>query len=654
MRTPRPLDIPPTLALGYDPTAHTFRLIAPGASAVWLVWRRHPADADSERTARMARVVAGGLFACVCPEAARCYYRFRVQRASATIDVADPRSVAVARQYAVGNPTWSVAVGVPSIDWRGDARPGVDIRSAVVCELHVGDFTGHASAGSRYPGTWRGLYDLEPNAPGGLRALRDLGINAVELMPQAAWPEWEPRPGDAGVPDGHGNPTGRNHWGYMPSYLFAPTHHFSVHGACPVPGAWIGVDDDGTYRDPTTELQEVVREFHAAGMAVIVDAVFNHVSIHDAQPLLQLDPGDWFHREANGTLRSQSGCGNDLDTHNPVMHRLVVDAARHWVRTFHLDGLRLDLAALLDDATLVAIDGVVRAGAPRGMVISEPWGLGSYRPDAIAALGHTVWNDRFRNGIKGHHPQHGRGFGFGRWDGGAGRRDVAALLLGWARGAGGTFESAHLSLNYLESHDNYTLGDFVRLALGEVAEGERVEPAHMARLSGPALRLHLLLATVLLTARGTPMLAQGQEWGRAKVQPQDGSLAGPLDGNSYNRADATNLLDWQGRAENPVLVERVRRLIAFRKEWLVPALALDAPITALGGSRDHSLGYRMSTPRGEVAVLFNADPAEAAWFDLAAGPWFGLLGADAASIVPTADGVAVQVEPVGAVIVVRG
>ncbi|MSP93238.1 MAG: hypothetical protein EXR79_15825 [Myxococcales bacterium] len=648
----RTFDVPASVELGYNPATHTFRLVAPGAAAAWLVWRRHPADAASERTVRMPRVAAGGVFACGCPDAAGRFYRYRVQSAGATHDVADPRSTAVARQYALGHATWSVAQPVATFDWRGDCRPGVDVRAAVLYELHVGDFTAHASAGSRYPGTWRGAYDLEPRAPGGLHALRDLGVNAIELLPQAAWPELEPMPGDPGVIAGQGNPTGRNHWGYMPSYLMAPTHRFSVHGVRPLAGAWVGVDDDGTYRDPAPELQAFVRECHAAGIAVVVDAVFNHVSIHDDQPLLQLDPGDWFHREPDGRLRSQSGCGNDLDTRNPTMHRLVVDAARHWMRTFHLDGLRLDLAALIDDATLSAIGAVVRAEAPCGLMISEPWGLGSYRPEAIAGLGHSVWNDRFRNGVKGHHPVHGRGYGLGRWEGGASRRDVAALLLGWVRGAGGTFDAAHLSINYLESHDNYTVGDFVRLALGEVEEGVPVQRADVARLSPPALRVHLLLATALLAARGTPMLAAGQEWGRAKVQASDAAQAGPLDGNSYNRTDATNQLDWRDRERNLELVERVRRLVAFRKEWLAPAFALHAAVDALGGSRDLALGYRVPTPRGDVAVLLNADPTESAWFDLAGGPWFRLIGADAATIVPTEGGVAVEVAPVGAAVLV--
>ncbi len=631
-------------ALGWAPKEHTFRVLAPLADHAWLVQRRHPDDAESEQIKEMTAMThPHGLGFEVHEAHPLRYYRYRIGQNGEQFDIADPRSIAVARQFAPGHPTWSVAQ-TSSFLWQGDVRPAIAVHEAIILEVHVRDFTVHSSSGVRHPGTYLGLAESAPGAQGGLNALRDLGVDCVELLPVTAFPLLEPPPPDGG----YVNPTGKNHWGYMPSFFLAPSERYSLRGAQPEPNAWIGVDADGTFHDPGDELREMVRLLHRDGIAVVLDLVFNHVSIHDENPLLKLDPGSWFWRE-NGNLRSHSGCGNDLDTRDPAMAALVLDAAVHWMRAYHVDGLRLDLAAILDDGTLQALRDATRAEYPRSILISEPWSMAGYRPADLARMGHTVWNDRFRNGIKGQNPQSNRGFIFGEGQGGANRHDIGALLAGWPRSLGGLFDDASLSLNYLESHDDLTLGDFVRLALGEVHEGQKVRRDAVAHVQGQALRVHKLAAAALLLSRGAVMLAQGQEWARAKVQYHR-SQPGYLDNNSYNRDDATNHLDWRERRVNADLVDHYRRLIALRKAWLIPALLAGEPIRLLWGSATFSAGYRIETPRGPLVVLLNGMASESSWFDVAGGPWWLLLGADDGHIVPTKTGVAVEVKPTSAVV----
>ena len=150
------------------------------------------------------------------------------------------------------------------------------------------------------------------------------------------------------------------------------------------------------------------------------------------------------------------------------------------------------------------------------------------------------------------------------------------------------------------------------------------------------------------------MLAQGQEWARAKVQdlnqPGHHTQPGWLDGNSYNRDDTTNHLDWRERRVNADLVDHYRRLIALRKAWLIPALLAGQPMRLLWGSAPWSVGYQIHTPRGPLAVLLNGLASEISWFDVPGGPWWLLLGADDANVVPTVTGVAVQVQPTSAVV----
>jgi len=637
----------PAFVPGWHPVAGTFGLLAPRADAVELLLSSHP-ERGVERTVAMRPVPleGPGRWQVVEKNHLR-YYRFRVHQAGQSADIADPRARAVARQFVVGHPTWAVAQETP-FDWQGDVRPGTDVAHAVIEEIHVRDFTIHSSARARHPGTYLGVSDADPGVVGGLSALRDLGVNTVELMPVAAFPYLEPTARDPALAHAYVNPTGINHWGYMPSFLFAPTERYATFGCDPKPGEWIGVQADGSFRDPGVELKEMVRQLHRAGIAVVLDVVLNHISTEDNNPLFQLDPGTWLCRMPDGSLRSDSGCGNDLDTRDLDMRALCVDAIRHWMREYHVDGFRLDLAALIDDDTLIAIRAATTQLYPRAILISEPWSLAGYRLAGIADLGHTVWNDRFRNGLKGYDPQWGKGFVFGAWQGGATRAEVAALLTGWERQLGGGVGLSHLSLNYLESHDNYTLGDFIRLALGENRRDQKVGRSDVALVTPQALRLHKLAAAALLLSRGSVMIAQGQEWGRAKVQA--GGRRGHLDGNSYNRDDATNHLDWRERARNVALVDHYRRLIQLRKEWLLPAFAGDGVVHVLAGSREFALGYTVLGPRGRIAVLLNATPDAPAWFDLPGGAWWLLHGAQDGQIVPVQGGVAVCVARTAAVV----
>jgi pullulanase/glycogen debranching enzyme len=626
------------MKLGWLPREAEFRLLAPKATAAWLVERPHP-DGTEQRLTAM-HPAGQGVWRVVEPDPWP-YYRFRVEQADGLFEFADPRAQSVARQWRVGQPAWAVAQQ-SQFDWRGDEQPGVALAHAVILELHVRDFTVHPSARNPLAGTFAGL---AVDAPGvaGLASLRDLGVNVVELLPVASWPVLEQRR--------NRSTTGVNHWGYMPSFLFAATERYSQRGAQAQPDSWPCVDADGTWHDPGDELRALVKALHRAGIAVVLDVVFNHVSIHDEQPLLRLDPGTWFHRHADGSLRSHSGCGNDLDTRDPAMRQLVVDAAVHWLESYHLDGLRLDLAELLDDDTLRALRQACLLARPGALLTAEPWSLGGYRPHQLAHLGYAVWDDQFRNLWKGRHPRHGRGALFAAWQSAAGRRDAALTWAGSSQEEGGPFASANLAVSYLEAHDDHTLGDFIRLAQEVVLPAKREV---LAPVDGEALRLHKLAALVLASTRGPIMLAQGQEWGRSKVvagRLHHASAAGRLDGNSWHRDDATNHLDWNERVRNTDLVAWYRRALTFRREWLLPAWSSGVRPQFVAGTEPHALGFHLTTPRGQAAVLVNPD-GRATWFDLPGGPWWLHLGADEGHIVPTAAGVSVKLAPQGACVLV--
>lgn len=601
--------------MGWCPDVPALRLVAPGATWVDVICRDHPAG-QQQQTLPMTRVVAGErIYWEYCGLLPLPYYRFLVHRPHGTLEIADPWSTAVVRQKLPGHPAWSFARRHGDLDDEPPEPPVVlDPEDAVIIELHVGDQTGHPSAGAQVPGTYEALSERGRGRRAAIDQLLDLGANAVELLPVTSWPVIE---GET-----------VNHWGYMPSFLCAPSERYMPGWEEAPAGSWPGVDSRGWFRDPGRALRRLVRGLHDNGVAVILDLVYNHVSAHDGNPLLLLDPGDWFHREPDGQRRSASGCGNDLNTAHPEMRALVLHSFRHWLVDYHVDGVRLDLAELIDDETLRRMIEIAAEVRPGALMIAEPWSLMGHRPAEIAAMGYTVWNDRCRNAIKGRDPLHDRGFATGEPSGDprALRREIEIVLGGCAAAAGGHLPAAARSLNYIESHDDGTFGDFVRLAIGEVVPGEPVLRSEAALVRGRALRVHRLAAALLLSCRGPVMLAQGQCWGRAKVAPELGADHGPLCANTYDRPDSTNLIDWGERDRNAELVQWYRQLIAWRRHHLMPAFRAGATQHFLHADRDLCVGYTVTASSAQWAVLFNAERVHPANFEVEGQGWTVHLG----------------------------
>ncbi|MCO4760224.1 MAG: hypothetical protein KC502_01890 [Myxococcales bacterium] len=566
--------------LGWCASEGCFRLCAPKADHVELVERRHP-NAEPQRLTTM-RLAPGdrGVWRADVPVPLG-YYRFRVHHRWGTVTVADPWSRAVVRRKTAGHPTWSVAT--PPLHPTGTGVT-IDRDAAVIIEVHLSDATAHASAGTTAPGTYAGFAEQHAAAIGGSHHVRALGADTVELLPVTSWPVFE---GDR-----------TNHWGYMPSYLLAASARYTPAWAAAERGAWVGVDDNGVFDDPAAQLRDLVTALHAQGLGVILDVVYNHVSAHDQNPLLLLDPGDWFHRDQDGGYRSHSGCGNDLNTSAAEMRALVVASVRRWFAEIGVDGLRFDLAELIDDETLREIRAVATAIRPDALLIAEPWSLGGYRPAQLADMGWTVWDDHYRNDLKGRSPDE-RGLLLAADVRPDDTRigSLAAHLAGGSHPVGGRLPSHDLGLSYLVSHDGYTLGDFVRQCHGESV------PQREDALSAEVAAAMRLANAALLATRGPVMMHLGQSWARSKVKAgETPGHSGSFEENSYDLDDATNLIDWGKRASQPVLVAWTSRWIAARRRWLAPCFSQDRQPTVL---REHTLvGYCYEVQPDSPGVAF--------------------------------------------------
>ncbi len=622
---------------------NVFRLFAPRASAVRL--QLYDAVGDTAGDSWEMEQRRDGVWEIAIPRDQReVLYTYSVdgprgegEAFNPRIPVADPYAHAVVSQNTYRHESKAIIPSaLPPYDWQDDKHVSIGVEDLIIYEMHVKDMTAHPSSGadSGLAGTYAGL--TAESAKGGLNHLRSLGVNAVELLPCQHYAWIEPPYLRHTGPDlyNHWNPWERNHWGYMTSYYFAPEPRYAV-GATTEAGMWNDVQ-----ARHVNEFRDMVRRLHGAGIAVIMDVVFNHTSQYDYQPLRYIDKKYYYRLDGRGEFLSHSGCGNDFYTDRPAVRKLIVDCIRHWIEEYHIDGFRFDLAAMIDDETLEAVREEAKRLFPDVILIAEPWGGGRYDLTGFSEKGYASWNDVFRNGVKGHDPMHHTGYIFGHW-GGSTSEDFGKWVLGSVNGKNGPFLSHAHCVNYLEAHDGYTLGDFVRIATGSARPGQQIDDleAYM-RLGERALAVSKLAALILLTSRGAVMLHAGQEFGRGKLIADKGIpdvVPRVIDHNSYEKDDETNWLDYRYAEVNSALLSYYRGLIEIRNalpelrhtdvgryRFLVP----DAHIAG---------GYIIGDEQGRpvLAVLVNANHEHSAWYDLGTmQSWQILADAEQASAKP--------------------
>ena len=564
------------------------------------------------------------------------YYGYRVWGATgegemfdSTLVLADPYSPAVVTLNHYTHPGKTIILPPDTFVWQDTEFRPPAWRDLIIYEMHIRDLTAHPTSG--LPDGKRGYYRSLWQEPqeGGLPYIRSLGVNAVELLPAQDFGNREVPYRDSTAPVFNTwNPYARNHWGYMTSYFLAPESYYAS-GNNMEEGFYCGADGS-----QVQEFKEMVQAFHRNGIAVLMDVVYNHVSQYDYNPLKYIDKYYYFRVNPDGSFTSVSGCGNDLKTERPMARRLIVDSVVHWLREYHVDGFRFDLANMIDRETVKAITRAAQQIKPGVILIAEPWG-GGYDPSGFSEHGWAAWNDQFRNGVKGQNPHNGFGFIFGHWQGSNSVTSLQRYITGSLREFGGQFRQASHSVNYLESHDDYTLGDFIRIGLGEVDEKQRITDidAH-ARLSSAQLRLNKLAALFLLTSQGMVMLHEGQEYARSKVivktEAPDTNW-GRIDHNSYNKDNATNYLNFRHSRMNRELVEYYRGLIALRRQHSAFRRAQPNDFQFYSQENPLHIVYRLSYGGKQYLVLMNGDPQHRLEFSTPPGAWGVLVDSHRAS-----------------------
>lgn len=611
-----------------------FRLFAPRARWVRLVLYQHHADKVEEEYP-MCRDEDGVWEFIADLDWQNKYYGYRIwgppgdgEMFDSTVVVADPYSPAVVSQNHYRHPAKTIILPESNFKWGKDSWQKTDWRDLIIYEMHVRDLTADGSSGlaTEDRGTYAGL--IKSGQTGGLPYITSLGINAVELLPSQDFGNIEIPYLDQSAPEFNTwNPYARNHWGYMTSFFFAPESYYSSGGTIEA-GAYNGSDGR-----QVREFKEMVKAFHQEGIAVLMDVVYNHVSQYDYQPLKYIDKFYYFRLNQNCSFTSVSGCGNDLKTERPMARRLILDSVIHWMKEYHIDGFRFDLAKLIDWKTIEAIRDAAREMNPHVILIAEPW-IPGYDPEGFSDRGWAAWNDQIRNGVKGQNPHDGLGFIFGAWQGNNNRASLKRFVMGSLRELGGQFVNMAHSVNYLESHDDHTLGDFIRIGLGEVDESQPIEDTDRhAKLKAKQLKLNKLAALFLFTCQGPTMIHQGQEFARSKVIAQTtvtDTNVGKIDHNSYNKDNETNWLNFQHAEINVELLNYYRGLIRMRQAHAAFLRAEIEDFTFIEQPDSLFLTYKIDYQNKKYYVMLNGNTENDHHIDLPGGSWGVLADARAA------------------------
>ncbi|SMO34884.1 alpha-amylase family glycosyl hydrolase [Gracilimonas mengyeensis] len=436
-----------------------------------------------------------------------------------------------------------------------------DARDLVIYETHIKDLVAHPSAKTFVQGIYN---DFREAQRGGIAHLKEMGVNAVEFLPLQKFAYTEPpfnKETDEGVKNTW-NAYATNYWGYMTSFHFVPETMYASNGSTEA-GALNGVT-----RKAHTELKQLVNELHKENISVIMDVVYNHASHYDINPLKYTAKDHYFRLDEKGNFLNDSWTGNDINTAAQHSRQLIVESIKYWMQEFHIDGFRFDLAGLIDWETVDLIRDEARKINPNVVLIAEPWG-GDYKPDGYSDHDWASWNDHYRNAFKGYNPMENKGIIFSDKDPHLTRFGIENFIRGTLKGSeNGLFNHSGHSVNYLESHDGHTLGDYIRLVHNPEKKQQVFEDKMTAtKLTEKEEKTALFAAIVLFTSQGITMMHAGQEWARTKVVQDPDNVdpdKGKINRDTYNKDDATNWLNFEESTVNKALYEYYKGLIKLR------------------------------------------------------------------------------------------
>lgn len=432
-------------------------------------------------------------------------------------------------------------------EWGFDRPLNRPMSETVIYECHVRGLTAHKSANVKHPGTFKGVVEKIPY-------FKSLGVTALELLPVQEFNVFR---------EDRKNPlTGEqltNYWGYNTVGFFAPNGRYS---------------SSGTRGEQVREFKWMVRELHRAGIEVILDVVFNHTAEGsekgptfgfkgiDNSIYYMLDP-------KNGSYLDYTGCGNTMNCNHPVVRDFIISCLYYWVLYMHVDGFRFDLASVLgrdEKGNLLPnpplLERIEEFPILRGTkIIAEAWdAAGAYQVGDFTGRW-AEWNGRFRDDVRR----------FWRGDPGS-IGPLATRFAGSSDLYGDDGRTPHHSINFVTSHDGFTLNDWAsyeqkhnlanghnnqdgdnnNLSINHGVEGHTtIPPIENLRQR----QIKNMLATLILSL-GVPMILGGDEFRRTQIG----------NNNPYCQDNEISWFNWTLTEKNSSILRFTKELIRFLKK----------------------------------------------------------------------------------------
>ena len=441
-------------------------------------------------------------------------------------------------------------------DWGDRKQSHKDLCDLVIYELHVRGFTQHPSSKVKHRGTFEGLREKIPY-------LKELGVNAVELMPIFEFDE------TMNAREVNGQKL-LEYWGYNTVSFFAPNT------------SYIAQDE---YNQEGTELKELIKELHENHIEVILDVVFNHTAEgNEKGPVFcfkGMDNNLYYMLTPDGNYYNFSGCGNTLNCNHPIVRLMILECLRYWTVSYRVDGFRFDLASILgrnaDGSPMnnpplletLANDPVLS----NVKLIAEAWDAGGLYQVGSFPAGRrwAEWNGRYRDTMRGYL----KGENWEAWN-------AAWRICGSGDMYGGLtvndnrdYVGYNSSINFFTCHDGFTLYDLYSYndkhnenngwnntdgandnrSWNCGAEGDTSDPEVLK------LRYRMIrnACALLMCSRGTPMFLAGDEFGNTQYG----------NNNSYCQDNEISWLDWSYLEKNRDLFEFFKFMIAYRHKHAV-------------------------------------------------------------------------------------
>ena len=456
-----------------------------------------------------------------------------------------------------------------NFDWGDQRHHSIPMEDLIIYELHVRGFTMDESSGVKHHGTFEGLREKIPY-------LKELGVNAVELMPIFEFDEMR----DVRLIDENEL---IDFWGYNPVSFFAPNTSYC---------------SSMEYNREGLELKTLIKDLHDNGIEVILDVVFNHTAEgNEFGPCFSFkgfDNNIYYMLTPDGHYYNFSGCGNTLNCNHPVVRDMILECLRYWVIEYRVDGFRFDLASILgrnDDGTPLSQPPLLRSLAFDSILgnvklIAEAWDAGGlYQVGSFPSWKRWAeWNGRYRDDMR----RFLKGDDFLA-------QTAAARITGSPDLYDPAYRGGNASINFLTCHDGFTLYDLYSYnqkhneanGWGNTdgaddnnswncgVEGETDDPAILA------LRKRLMknACAILLCSRGTPMFLSGDEFADTRYG----------NNNPYCQDNLISWLDWSLLKKNKDLFDFFQYMIRFRKDHPVIRKDLEPSYLGIPAMSTHGL-----------------------------------------------------------------